>query len=218
MSAKENLLQKEEVKGSSTNTAISITPTPSLTISRTPTTPETHRIKITTTPIAKQFGGWYWNSQLGISQRWMGTDSQGKNIWSDTVDVSGKVGPLYSNNNSFGGSISEKSNKVIVGTTNGEVDSSQLASEDEPFEASWSEDNSNGSAKITANKQLKECEGKETSPVSTGGGYEAKTALKHLRGNICQLFFSPPNTPNYDWPNGARVVSSDNEEKTFGNW
>lgn len=215
--------QKESVKG--IKTKISIPISPSLTPILSPTSSQTETVQTIIKPQLtippKQFGGWYWNSQLGSSQRWMGTDSQGKNIWSDTVGVPGKAGSLSSNDSSFDGSISEKiseKSNTTVGITYENSNSSQLATQNEPFEASWSVDSSNGSAKITANKQLKECEGKETNPVSTGGGYEVKTAIKNLHGNICELFFSPPNTPNYEWLDGGRVVSFGNEEKTFGNW
>jgi hypothetical protein len=31
----------------------------------------------------KEPGGWYWQKELGRAQRWIGTDAEGKDIWSD---------------------------------------------------------------------------------------------------------------------------------------
>lgn len=215
-----NQQEAKEVKGAETSNIKVITPNPTVSTAMTPTPTISKKTKIIPSSSAKQLGGWYWREDLGRSERWMGTDSQGKDIWTDMVNDPQNT--ESSNNNSSVVSRSEKIIENISTTTYGIVLGNSVPSQpvpsNQPFEASWTVDNSNGSAKITANKQLKECEGKETNPISTGGGYEVKTALKSLRGNICELFFSPPNTPNYDWLDGARVVSVDKEEKNFGNW
>ncbi|MBI4080424.1 MAG: hypothetical protein HY430_01485 [Candidatus Levybacteria bacterium] len=80
---------KTSVKGAQT----SVSPTPTFTPSptRSPTltpTPTNKPISVRAQPTsqAKQSGGWYWRSEIGRAQRWLGTDAQGKDIWSDTGD------------------------------------------------------------------------------------------------------------------------------------
>lgn len=76
---------KTAVKGVQTNISTtptllpSPTPTPSPTSIPTPT-------RIQETPQTKQYGGWYWRPELNRAQRWLGTDSQGNDMWSDTGD------------------------------------------------------------------------------------------------------------------------------------
>ena len=80
---------KPSVKGVSTS-AVSM---PTVTQSPAPTstpipTPTNKPISVKAQPTAKtkQYGDWYWQSELGRAQRWLGTDAQGKDIWSDTGD------------------------------------------------------------------------------------------------------------------------------------
>ena len=57
--------------------------TPTSTFTPTPTSitkPVSHQTQTTPT---KQYGGWYWQSQLNHAQMWVGTDSVGRDIWVD---------------------------------------------------------------------------------------------------------------------------------------
>ncbi len=85
-----NGLSKRSVKGvsvtiSSTPTAI---PTPTPTLTSTPT-PTIKPVSVQKQPIsqAKQYGGWYWQSDLNRAQVYIGTDSAGKDIWADNLPV-----------------------------------------------------------------------------------------------------------------------------------
>lgn len=57
-------------------TGASASATPAATSSATPRAKRQAVVK-------KEYGGWYWNKGLGKAQRWMGTDSNGQDIWSD---------------------------------------------------------------------------------------------------------------------------------------
>jgi len=77
------------VKGISTSNAkiLKITPSQILPTIPTPTeiTPSKASLPmVQPTSQAKQKGGWYWNSELKKSQVWLGTDSTGKDIWTDS--------------------------------------------------------------------------------------------------------------------------------------
>lgn len=81
-----NGLSKPSVKGVSTSISPSpsVTPSPTLTLTPTPTPtikPISHQAQ--STPQAKQYGGWYWQSDFNRAQVWVGTDSAGKDIWID---------------------------------------------------------------------------------------------------------------------------------------
>lgn len=74
----------KEVKGLQT------TQTSSTTDSTTPIvtpSPSPLPLSLVVTSTERQFGGWYWNYNLGKAQRWMGKDVQGGDIWSDTGDT-----------------------------------------------------------------------------------------------------------------------------------
>ncbi len=78
---------KTSVKGAQTSVSPTSTFTPSPTHLPTLTPTPTNKpisVKAQPTPQAKQYGGWYWRSELSHTQRWLGTDAQGKDIWSDT--------------------------------------------------------------------------------------------------------------------------------------
>ncbi|OGH14070.1 MAG: hypothetical protein A2687_02285 [Candidatus Levybacteria bacterium RIFCSPHIGHO2_01_FULL_38_26] len=75
---------RSSVKGVSTTISLPLasTPTPTLTPSPTPEAKSvSHQTQ--TTQKAKQYGGWYWRSDLNQAQVWIGTDSAGKDIWID---------------------------------------------------------------------------------------------------------------------------------------
>jgi ABC-type dipeptide/oligopeptide/nickel transport system permease subunit len=57
-----------------------LSPTPTRSSQPTPT-PGT---KSHTPPVEKEYGGWYWQPALERAQRWLGTDSQGQDIWTDS--------------------------------------------------------------------------------------------------------------------------------------
>ncbi len=80
---------KSSVKGVSTSAIPMPTVAQSLPPTSTPIPTPTNKpisVKAQVTPQAKQFGGWYWRSELGRAQRWLGTGAQGKDIWTDTGD------------------------------------------------------------------------------------------------------------------------------------
>lgn len=83
-------LSKSSVKGVSTSISPSPTVTLSPTLFPTPTPTPTVRpasYQIQPTPV-KQYGGWYWQSDINRAQVWIGTDSAGKDIWIDNFPTS----------------------------------------------------------------------------------------------------------------------------------
>ena len=79
-----NELSKPSVKGVSTT--ISPTPTTTPTPTSTPSpTPTIKPVSVQKQPSlqTKQYGGWYWRPDLGRAQVFIGSDSAGKDIWTD---------------------------------------------------------------------------------------------------------------------------------------
>ncbi len=81
---------KTEVKGVQPTTTVAhalpiISPTdaPRPTTTLTPAPTKKPALKTGTATIKKEYGGWYWRPELERAQRWVGTDSQGNDIWSD---------------------------------------------------------------------------------------------------------------------------------------
>lgn len=81
---------KTSVKGIATKISPKPTPIPTPTFIPTPInqpsvipTPTTKATTKTLTFQSKQYGRWYWHPELNKSQVWIGTDSAGKDIWSD---------------------------------------------------------------------------------------------------------------------------------------
>lgn len=90
------------------------------------------------------------------------------------------------------------------------------------FDAAFTYNSANGSARITADKPIRQCYGAQSN------GVEAHLALRGYNGwgcvdgkcsYRCELYYAPPNTPSYSWSDiSAKAVSVDGEIKTFGNW
>lgn len=79
---------KSSVKGTSTSTSPTPTTIPTLSPTYTPTlAPTIKPVSYQKQPTlqTKQYGGWYWQSDLNLAQVWIGTDSAGKDIWADGI-------------------------------------------------------------------------------------------------------------------------------------
>jgi len=75
----------KSIKGIQTH-VVSSTPTPTFSPTSAPTpTPTIKPVSHQTQPTrqAKQYGGWYWRTELNRAQVFIGTDSAGKDIWID---------------------------------------------------------------------------------------------------------------------------------------
>lgn len=109
-----NRFTETSVKGISVSVsptpAIFLSPTPSFTPSPTPTpSPVPALIAIQPTIQQKQYGAWYWKAELDRSQMWLGTDTDGKDIWSDSGDLPTQTptpSPTYSPQSNYSSSIS----------------------------------------------------------------------------------------------------------------
>ena len=96
----------------------SIEPSPSP--SQTPTI--NTNSSTTKTSLQKQYGGWYWRPDLGYARRYMGTDNQGDEIWSDTND------PPPSAQNTSSNTSSSNSNSNLQSSSSSENSTTQQVS------------------------------------------------------------------------------------------
>lgn len=75
----------ESVQGASTTPVPTSTPSPSP--SPTPIQVVVKKVvQLSPTPQKREIGAWYWRQDLARSQRWLGTDKDGKDIWTDSGD------------------------------------------------------------------------------------------------------------------------------------
>lgn len=238
-------IKKEpSVRGVQTKVVISPTNTPTPTPTEKPVSKN-----VQPSELKKQYGGWYWQPQLGKAERWMGTDSSGKDVWIDEkekIETAQSNPPAssstnnpqssqntssqnsYSNSPTTAQTGSQQNQQVVLDKSAGISATVQTQSingttftfvtptpESGPFDGTFTYDASNGSAKIVMNKPVKDCDGRQKDP---NGGQTINGALRSVHGYVCELFFAPPNTPYYGGEYGAKVVSVNNEVKTFGSW
>lgn len=98
--------EQPEVKGVTVNNIVAtLTPTPSPLITKQP---QVNNLVVTQEQ--KQYGGWYWREELGRAERWMGKDSEGKDLWAigyePTATPTPAIVPIRSISESYGSNSS----------------------------------------------------------------------------------------------------------------